>query len=293
MAARVFPTLYPFRSHYFDRQGLRLHYLDEGAGRPVVLLHGNPTWSFHFRHLIAALRDQARVIAPDHMGMGLSDKPGDDGYAYHLQSRIDDLEALLDCLGLQRDLTLVMQDWGGMVGMGFARRHPKRVARLVVLNAAAFHVPAGMRVPFALRVVRDTALGTLVVRGTNLFIRAAARVCCQRRPLPREVRAGYLAPYDSWAHRIAVLRFPQDVPLAPGDRSYDLVGQIERDLVRFADVPTLICWGERDYVFPPPVLDIWLRHWPNAEVLRLPDCGHWVLEDAPDAIAERLSQFLR
>jgi haloalkane dehalogenase len=195
-------------------------------------------------------------------------------------------------LGLHSGLTLVMQDWGGMVGMGFARRHPERVARLVVLNAAAFHVPAGMRVPFALRVARDTALGTLLVRGSNLFIRTAARVCCQRRPLPRPVRAAYLAPYDSWAHRIAVLRFPQDVPLAPGDRSYDLVGQIERDLVRFAHLPTLICWGERDYVFPPPVLDLWLRHWPNAQVLRLPDCGHWVLEDAPDEIADRMRQFL-
>ncbi len=284
--------LYPFRSHFFARHGLRLHFVDEGAGPPVVLLHGNPTWSFHFRHLITALRDGARVVAPDHMGMGWSDKPGDDRYAYHLQSRIDDLEALLDHLGLTRGLTLVMQDWGGMVGMGYASRHPERVARLVVLNAAAFRVPPGMRVPLALRLVRDTALGALLVRGSNVFVRAAARVCCQRRRMPRPVRAAYLAPYDCWAHRIAVLRFPQDVPLTPKDRSYALVSRIEDDLARFASLPTLICWGERDYVFPPPVLDLWLRHWPRAQVLRLPDCGHWVLEDAPDEIAATVRQFL-
>ena len=126
----------------FDRGGLRLHYIDEGEGEPVIMLHGNPSWSFLYRNLIDSLRGSHRVIVPDHIGCGLSDKPDDSQYAYTLKSRVDDLEALLDHLGLDRELTLVLHDWGGMIGMTYAARHPERIARLVVTNTAAFHLPA-------------------------------------------------------------------------------------------------------------------------------------------------------
>jgi len=135
--------LYPFEGRYFDRgAGVRMHYLDEGEGPPVVMVHGNPTWSFYYRQLVLALRDGHRCIVPDHVGMGLSDKPGDDRYAYTLAQRVDDLEALLEHLGVDRDVTLVVHDWGGMIGMAWAARHPERVARLVILNTAAFPLPS-------------------------------------------------------------------------------------------------------------------------------------------------------
>jgi haloalkane dehalogenase len=291
--SRILPSLYPFASRFLDRSGLRLHYLDEGQGEPVVMLHGNPTWSFHFRTLVLALRDQYRVVVPDHMGMGLSDKPGDGQYRYCLQSRVDDLAALLDHLRLDRGVTLVMHDWGAMIGMAWAARFPERVGRLVVLNGAAFHVPPDAHVPAALHLVRNRALGALAVRSSDFFIRAAARACCTRRPLPAEVLDAYLAPYTSWADRIALLRFPQDVPLQPSDASYSLVSAIEASLVQFRQIPAVICWGERDVVFPLRVLDIWRDHWPQAAVHRFPDCGHWVLEDAPDEIAACVRAFLR
>ncbi len=118
------PGLYPFRGHFLDLQGIRLHYLDEGRGEPVVMVHGNPTWSFYYRELVKALRDDYRVVVPDHVGCGLSDKPDDDRYDYTLDRRVADLEALLDHLGLTSDLTLVLHDWGGMIGMAYASRHP-------------------------------------------------------------------------------------------------------------------------------------------------------------------------
>jgi haloalkane dehalogenase len=284
--------LYPFTGRYLDLNGLRYHYLDEGQGDPVVMLHGNPTWSFYYRDLVLALRDEYRAIAPDHMGCGRSEKPDDSHYDYTLQRRVLDLEALLDRLGIEENLTLVLHDWGGMIGMAYAHRYPERVKRLVVFNTAAFHLPRGKRLPWQLWLCR-TPMGPLLVRGLNAFCRGAARTGCTRRPMPAEVRAGYLAPYDSWRNRIAVLRFVQDIPLKPGDRSYDLVTQVQDGLHRFYDVQALLCWGERDFVFDRHFLDEWRRHLPNAEVHRFADAGHYVLEDARDEIVPLVRDFLK
>ena len=229
-----------------DLGGLRYHYLDEGQGEPVVMLHGNPTWSFYYRRLVEALNGSARTIVPDHIGCGLSDKPDDSRYEYTLERRARDLEVLLDHLGVDRGITLVLHDWGGMIGMAYAARHPGRIARLVVLNTAAFHLPASKPLPWALRVCRDTPLGPVLVRGLNAFCRGAARVGCRRRPMPRDVRAAYLAPYDSWAHRIAVLRFVQDIPLKPGDRAFDLVTEVQHRRAQLVDGPMMIAWGLKD-----------------------------------------------
>src|SRR5579885_1237969 len=167
-------SLYPFTSRFFLLPGnLRYHYLDEGAGDPVVMLHGNPTWSFFYRDLVCGLRDRCRAIVPDHIGCGLSDKPDDRHYDYTLRRRVDDLEVLLEHLGLRGDLTLVLHDWGGMIGMAYASRHPERVRRLVVLNTAAFGLPAGKRLPGSLWLCRNTPAGPLLVRGLGAFSRGA------------------------------------------------------------------------------------------------------------------------
>jgi pimeloyl-ACP methyl ester carboxylesterase len=283
--------LYPFESHYFDRQGLRLHYLDEGAGDPVVMVHGNPSWSFYYRNLVLALRGQFRCIVPDHIGCGLSDKPGDDQYSYTLKSRVDDLEALLDSLQIKR-CTLVVHDWGGMIGMAYATRHPDRIARLVVLNTAGFRLPERKPLPWQLGLVRNTPLGALMVRGGNAFARGAAWVGCQRERMPKDVRDAYCAPYDSWKNRIATLRFVQDIPLKAGDAGYDIVTGVEEHLSRFRATPTLICWGAKDFVFDDHFLREWQRHLPEAEVHRFADAGHYVLEDASKEIIPLVQGFL-
>ncbi len=275
-----------------DRDGLRLHYIDEGSGDPVVMLHGNPTWSFYYRNLIEDLRDSCRVVVPDHIGCGLSDKPDDSRYDYTLASRVDDLERLLDHLGLDRDLTLVLHDWGGIIGMAFAARHPERIARLVVANTAAFHKPPGKSFPWALSLFRDTPLGSGLVRGLNLFVRGTAWIGCKNRRMPRVVRDAYAAPYDSWAHRIAIHRFVQDIPLRPGDRSYDVISRLQDRLPLLEPIPMMIVWGMKDFVFDSPILDEWVRRFPGAEVHRFAGAGHLIFEDEREAVTPLIRSFL-
>jgi haloalkane dehalogenase len=285
-------SIFPLQSAIRNPQSaIHYHYLDEGQGDPVVMLHGNPTWSFYFRNLIAGLRDRYRVIAPDHIGCGLSDRPDDRHYDYCLRRRVDDLEALLNHLGLNERLTLVLHDWGGMIGMAYASRHPQRIARLVILNTAAFLLPPGKKLPWQLWLIRNTPLGPILVRGLNAFVRGTLRYGVVR-PLSPETRAGYLKPYRSWKDRLAVLRFVQDIPLAPGDPSYDLVREVQDGLHRFAQVPMLICWGKQDFVFDDHFLAEWRQRFPAAEVHRFADAGHLVLEDAGERIVPLVREFL-
>jgi pimeloyl-ACP methyl ester carboxylesterase len=275
-----------------DRDGLRYHYLDEGEGEPVVMVHGNPSWSFYYRGLVEGLRSSYRTIVPDHIGCGLSDKPGDARYDYTLESRVADLEALVDHLGLDGGLTLVVHDWGGAIGMVYATRHPERVARLVILNTAAFHLPASKSFPWPLWACRNTPMSAWLVRGLNAFCRGTARIGCTKKPLTRDVRDAYCAPYDSWQNRIAVHRFVQDIPLRPGDRSYDLITRTQDGLARLAGVPTWIGWGMKDFVFDHHFLAEWVRRFPGAEVHRFDRAGHYVLEDEGEQIVPLVRAFL-
>ncbi len=284
---------FPFKNQHINRDGLKYSYVDEGQGDPVVMVHGNPSWSFYYRNLITALKDDYRCIAPDHIGCGLSDKPDDEQYEYTLERRVDDLEALLDHLGLTENITLVLHDWGGMIGMAWATRHPERVKQLVILNTSAFHLPDTKRLPLGLWICRNTWLGTLLVRGCNAFARGAAAVGCKRNPMFKELRDAYCAPYDSWENRIATLRFVQDIPLRGEDKAYPIVTEVELKAKQFQDRPMLICWGMKDFVFDKHFLKRWTSEFPQAEVHRFPDCGHYILEDASDEVIGHIKNFLR
>ncbi|MEL6179982.1 MAG: alpha/beta fold hydrolase [Myxococcota bacterium] len=283
--------LYPFEDHYLDLDGLRYHYVDEGEGHPVLMVHGNPTWSFYYRDLIQQLRPGYRTIAPDHIGCGRSDKPGADRYPYTLSRRIDDLGRLVDALQLDQ-VTLVVHDWGGMIGTAWAARNPERVAGMVVLNTAAFHLPGGKSFPPTLALARTPGLGPFLVRAFGAFSRGANRFCVTRRPMSPEVAAGYLAPYDSWRNRVAVYKFVEDIPLKPSDPSYRAVSETAEALDGLREVPMLIAWGMRDFVFDHHFLVEWERRFPNAEVHRFEDAGHYILEDAGAEIGHLVEQFL-
>lgn len=284
--------LYPFTGHFLDLDGLRYHYLDEGSGDPLVMVHGNPTWSFYYRNLVVALRDRYRTIVPDHIGCGLSDKPGDERYEYTLERRVDDLERLLEHLGVTENITLILHDWGGMIGMAYAARHPERIKRLVILNTGAFHLPPTKRFPAALRICRDSRLGAFLVRGLNAFSGVASVIGCKRNPLSYKLRRAYRHPYDSWRNRIATLRFVQDIPLVPADRAYPLVTQVQQSLRQFRNLPMMIAWGELDFVFDRHFLNEWQSRFPRAEVHRFTDCGHYILEDAADEVIPLIDRFL-
>jgi haloalkane dehalogenase len=296
-----YKTLYPWEGHKFDvGQGVQMHYLDEGSGDPMVMLHGNPTWSFYFRNLVSAFSKTHRVIVPDHVGMGLSDKPLDEAdspgqgrYEYVLERRVADLERLLTSLGITRDITLVVHDWGGMIGLAFATLFPGRVKRLVVLNTAGFGLPEGRALPWQIAVVRKLPRFPYPVRALNAFSRGANLMCSKvKGRLSPLVRRAYLAPYDSWAHRIAVQRFVEDIPLAPGDRSYALVKRVSDNLQELRDVPILVCWGRHDFVFDDAFLAEWQKRLPHADVHVFEDAGHYVLEDAHERIIPLMKTFI-
>ena len=314
---------YPFIPQRFDvRPGIAMSYLDVGPrdGEVIVMLHGNPSWSYYWRHLVLGLRDPVhgksyRCIVPDHIGMGLSDKPGDDQYAYTLQSRVDDLDALLAHLDVGDNITLAVHDWGGMIGFGWALKHAAhgrangsalptvvaggrmpgataaRIKRLVILNTAAFPLPNAKSMPWQLRFGRDSALGALAIRGFNAFAAGAAKQGVET-PMPVDVRRAYLAPYDSWRNRIATLRFVQDIPLSPGDRAWALVEEAGRRLHEFSDRPAFIGWGLRDFVFDRHFLDGFTRALPNAEIHAFEDAGHYVLEDKHTVLVPAIRRFL-
>ena len=280
-------SLYPFESRFLDLGGIRYHYLDEGRGKPLVMVHGNPTWSFYYRHLIAEMRERYRVVAPDHIGCGLSDKP--QRYDYRLERHVSNLEALVEHLGLE-NITLVMHDWGGPVAMGYAVRHPGNVKRFVVFNTAAFWLP---RIPWFLRLSRLPGFGAAAVRALNLFAAVATVVGCRHRErMTKEVRAGYLYPYDSYANRIAILRFVEDIPVDERHPSFALLRSIEAGLTRFRRHPMIIIWGRRDPVFTDLFLASWQERFPQAVVKRLDDAGHYVVEDAHERIIPWLNEFL-
>lgn len=280
-------SLYPFASHFHRIGPHALHYLDEGPrdAPPLLLVHGNPTWSFYWRRAVLQFRDRFRVVALDHLGCGLSDKPQD--WPYRLADHVANLESLALHLDL-RNITLGVHDWGGAIGLGFATRHPERVPRLVVTNSAAFR---SSRLPLRIAACRIPLLGPLLVRGLNGFARAAT-VMATARGLRSDVAAGLLAPYASWGERVAVMRFVLDIPMDASHPSWATLSAIEEALGTLRDRPMLLVWGERDWCFTPAFREEWQRRFPSAEVEPIPDAGHYVLEDAPDRVLARIERFL-
>jgi haloalkane dehalogenase len=284
---------YPFKSNYLTIRGLRYHYLDEGRGEPLVMLHGNPTWSFYFRCLVQKFSATHRVIVPDHIGCGLSDKPGPGQYDFRLRSRIDDLNALLNHLVPDQPVTLIVHDWGGMIGLGWAIDHLERVRRLVIMNTAGFFPPGRKAIPWRLRLLRrPNPVMDWAVLHLNLFARAALYMA-PRRPLPPEVKAGLIAPYDTPRNRLATLKFVQDIPLSPDDPSGPIVARVDGDLDRITARPVLLIWGRHDFVFDRDYFDEWRRRVPHAEVHWLDEAGHYLLEDAPEKISDLIDAFLK
>jgi len=285
-------NLYDYDSHFLQLGAWKAHYLDEGEGDPVVMVHGNPAWSFMYRHLVEGLRHRFRVVVPDHIGCGLSDHPGPSEYPYTLQQRARDFRGLLDSLSLERPVSLVVHDWGGLIGFSYATRYPERIARLVVLNSAAFHVPGGKQLNPALLWCRASRLAPFLIRRLNLFSWAATNWGCRMHRMPRLVRKAYRYPYRHPADRWAILRFIQDIPLHREDPSHAEVSRIQAGLEKLRDKPMLLCWGERDPVFDREFLLQWQRRFPSAFVQKFTNGGHYILEDARETIVSLVREFL-
>lgn len=279
--------LYPFEPKRMRLScGHEMSYLDEGEGFPVVMVHGNPTWSFYYRNVTLKLRERFRCVVPDHIGCGLSDRPGDD-YSYRLEQRIADLVELIDRLELER-FDLVIHDWGGAIGLGAAFKRFGKLRRVTILNTAAF---IDSRIPARIAVCRMPALGKLIVQGLNGFAGPATKMAVSKKPLSPDVKAGFLLPYSTWSQRRAVYEFVQDIPMHVSHPSFDTLIEVENQLLQLRQRDVTILWGGLDFCFNNHFLERWQRFLPDATTFRYPAAGHYVLEDEVDSCCEAIYQM--
>lgn len=275
---------YPFQSHYLNVDGGRMHYLDEGSGPPILMVHGNPTWSFLYRHLITQLRPNYRCIAPDHIGFGLSDKPHD--WPYHPADHARNFARLCEHLKVQ-DSTLIMQDWGGPIGLAYAIQHRTNVRRLIILNTWCWPVN---RDPYyiAFSSVMGGSIGRFLIRRYNYFAGGMMRQWFgDSAKLTPHIHQHYLRPLAQPADRKGCMVFPKQI-VGATPWLQDLWAQ--RELVQ--QLPTLIVWGMKDIAFRRQELQRWEDLFPKAEVVRLAAVGHFVQEEAPVELNAAVAEFL-
>ncbi|MEM9801557.1 MAG: alpha/beta fold hydrolase [Planctomycetota bacterium] len=284
---RPFQDLYPYEPHFLEVSGSALHYIDEGprGNGAMLCVHGNPTWSFYWRAVARAFRSETRVVVPDHLGMGLSDRVGG---GVRLAEHVDALIALVESLDL-RDVTLVVHDWGGAIGFGAALALRDRITRFVVTNCAAF--PSGM-MPKRIAACRIPLFGRIAVQQGNAFARAATRMTTVR-PLSGEVKRALLAPYASPRDREQVWRFVADIPMSDSHPSWKTLCGIADGLESLRGLPMELVWGMHDWCFRPEFLARWQQYFPDAGVRRLDDAGHYVCEDAPAALIDAIADVRR
>ncbi|MGI8856127.1 MAG: alpha/beta fold hydrolase [Thermomicrobiales bacterium] len=285
----TFGGTFPFAPHYHQIGDFAMHYVDEGSGEPIVMLHGDPTWGYLFRNFIPPLAAHYRCIVPDHMGMGKSETPPDPA-RYHLRQHVDNLERLLLDLDL-RDITLVLHDWGGPVGLGFATRHPARIKRLVLLNTWAFAVWPGP-MPRLTELIRSARGESFVLKRNGYLEPALTGAVHYPEHLTETVMDAYRAPFPTPESRIAMLRWSRDIPVQEGDDSYAEMERIEGGLSLFAETPVLLVWGMNDLVLPPAVLRQWQARYPHATTHEIDDANHFLQEDAPERIVGVIMAFL-
>lgn len=260
-------------------------------GEPILMLHGNPTWSFFFRSLIEALRTTHRVIVPDHIGMGYSGRPTLNEYSFTLEQRINDLDQLLKLIEPSRPMTIIMHDWGGMIGTGWVINNLHRVSRLIYFNTAAFHLPPKKRLTCRIRIFRVPIIGRILAMNLNLFAKGAVQKCVVK-PMPRKVRDMYLAPYSYAVNCEGIYQFIKDIPLSKTHQTYRLISSIQDALKYLQNIPCLVCWGEQDFVFDQDFLDEWKRRLPSAVYVQFPEAGHYLLEDQPREVVKEVKQFM-
>ena len=275
---------YPFTPHYHQVGKEKLHYVDEGQGEVMLMLHGNPTWSFFYRNVAKHFAKTHRVIVPDHMGCGLSDKPQD--YEYTLKNHIQNTLALVDKLGL-KDITLLVHDWGGAIGMGVATARPELIKRLIIMNTAAFR---SMEIPTRINILRNP-VGEWFIRTFNGFAGPATTMAVTKKLSPL-VKKGFTLPYDNFETRIATAKFVRDIPMSPDHPTYKTLSNIE-DKLPTLKVPTLLLWGEKDFCFTMNFQKRWMDFFPHAQVVTYSDAGHYLLEDKKNEVIAEIERFIK
>lgn len=291
----TFEGTWPYAPKYFDSGDGRVHYVDEGPrdGRPVVLVHGNPTWGYLYRQFITPLVESGyRVVVPDHLGFGRSDKPDNAGL-YTIQKHSERFIALMDSLELT-DATVVGQDWGGPIGLSWPARRPDRVRSLYIMNTFAHRPPPGTKVPRILRFIRAPLIGEIMIKARHAFVKKLLFAAIRRDRFNETSRAAYLAPHPTYSSRTGILVFPRQIPDSPTGPVADFLDEVHQGLMVFRDRPVAFAWGKRDPVFPPSVYErMWKPDFPEAPILWIDKASHFLQEDAPELIVPNLLEHLK
>lgn len=274
--------LYPFESRYIEIEGNRVHYVDEGTGPVLLLLHGNPTWSFLYRDIISGLRYRFRCVAPDYPGFGLSTARR--GYGFTPAEHAYVIERLLLALDLS-DITVMVQDWGGPIGLGVAGRNPERFRALIVGNTWAWPVNGDRHFERFSRLLGGP-IGGFAIRNFNAFVNAFIPLGVRRKELPSEVMNAYRGPFSERDSREPIHIFPREII-----RSRDYLSEVQRGLRRLRDLPVLILWGERDPAFREPERLCFEQGFPKHRTVILGGAGHYIQEDAADEIVAAILEW--
>ncbi len=274
----------PFQSRFVSVAGHKMHYFDEGSGPVILLLHGNPTWSFFYRNVIRELKDSFRLIAPDFLGCGLSDRTP--GTRFRAIDRINQLEEFTDALGLNK-FSIVMHDWGGPLGTGFLLRKLECVDRIIYLNTTLTETES---LPPIIKLAATPVIGKILTRHTATFVRLTTTMGAHKKLTP-DVVAGYRMPYMTRQRRDAIWDFVADIPFDSDHPTYTQMLEIATGLPKIAQKPVKIIWGLRDPCFHREMLSKVAAHFPKAEILEIPDASHLVLDDAPQIAIPAIREF--
>lgn len=274
--------LFPFRSRFLELDGCRVHYIDEGNGSPLLLLHGNPTWSFLYRDIVKGLRDRFRCVALDYPGFGLSTAQA--GYGFTPAEHANVVERFLLTLDL-RDVTLMVQDWGGPIGLGGASQHSERFRALVIGNTWAWPVSGDRHFEWFSKLLGGP-LGRFANRNFNAIVNLFIPAGVKRRKLPKGVMAAYREPFAKRASREPTHIFAREIL-----RSHDYLAAVERGMERLKDLPVLILWGDRDPAFREVERGRFERAFPKHRTIVLGGAGHFIQEDAADEIVEAITRW--
>lgn len=292
LSTQGFEDIYSYEPNYYKINGFDMHYIDKGKGKPVLMLHGNPTWSFYFRNLIDKLSLEFRTIVPDHIGCGFSDKPGVKDYNYTLKNRVSDLTKLIEHLDIKEKIILIVHDWGGMIGLAWALDNLSMIEKIIITNTSGFLLPATKKFPLRLWLIKHfMPFAIPAVLGFNLFSFGALYIAAKNR-LSKKVKKGLTAPYNSWDNRIATLKFVQDIPLTQADESYNIVKYVDENLFKIKAFPILFLWGLKDFVFDKKFLNEWKKRLPDAEYHIFKNSGHYIFEDKPKETILLIENFL-
>ena len=279
--------MYPFQSQFFvTPSGQKMHFIDEGVGEPIVFIHGNPSWSFEFRHLIKSLSSEFRCLALDHIGFGLSDS-SDDEADYSILAHSANFKALMDYLQLN-NISLYMGDWGGPIGLDFARSYPDKVKRIIITNTWSWPVQRDPHfVMFSL--MMSSWLGRYLIRRFNIFVdKVLPKATGKKDVLTPQAMDHYRNAQKTISSRSASAALPREII-----KQTKWLDSIWNDRQTFVGLPALILWGNKDIAFRKKELDRWQSELAEAEVHQYNDCGHFLAEENPEQIAPLIASFMK